>query len=37
VKNKRETLNIILEYYSLHIEGFKTIKSKEILEKVLST
>jgi len=36
VKNKREILNILLEYYSLHIEGFNAIKSKDVLEKVLS-
>ncbi|MBL6658277.1 MAG: DNA repair protein RecO [Flavobacteriales bacterium] len=37
VKNKRETLNILLEYYKLHIEGFNTIKSKDVLEKVLNS
>lgn len=37
VKNKREVLNVLLEYYGLHIEGFNSIKSKEVLEKVLST
>lgn len=37
VKNKRETLNILLEYYKLHIEGFNNIKSKDVLEKVLNS
>jgi len=37
VKNKREILSILLEYYSLHIDGFNTIKSKDVLEKVLNT
>ncbi|MGC6471038.1 MAG: DNA repair protein RecO [Flavobacteriales bacterium] len=36
VQNKKEVLNHLLDYYQLHVEGFKTIKSKAILETILN-
>ncbi len=33
---RRYLLNKLLEYYSLHVEGFGNIKSHEVLEEVLS-
>lgn len=34
--NKREVINLLLNYYALHIEGFKELKSKNILETILN-
>ena len=36
VNNPKKVLNILIEYYQLHINGFNFIKSKDVLEKVLS-
>lgn len=35
-RNKREVINLLLNYYALHIEGFKGLKSKNILETILN-
>jgi DNA repair protein RecO (recombination protein O) len=37
VSNKKKILDDILEYYQLHLDGFKQIKSKDVLENVLNT
>ena len=34
--NKKEVINHLLNYYALHIEGFKGVKSKTILETILN-
>ena len=36
VNNKRKVINLLLDYYALHMDGFKGVKSKSILETVLS-
>ena len=33
---RRQLLKIILEYYQLHLQGFKDVKSHEVLEKIMS-
>ena len=37
VNNKKKVLEQILDYYRLHLDGFKPIKSKNVLENVLSS
>lgn len=37
VHNKKKVLEDLLDYYRLHLDGFKHIKSKEVLENVLNT
>lgn len=37
VNDKKKILDTLLDYYRLHLDGFKQIKSKEVLENVLNT